>query len=51
MGLREDHGLRVFENRLLKRIFEPNSEEVTGSVEDCITRSLKICTLHKILSG
>jgi hypothetical protein len=26
--LREEHGLRVFENRVLRRIFEPKREEV-----------------------
>jgi hypothetical protein len=28
--LREEHRLRVFENRVLRRIFEPEREEVTG---------------------
>jgi hypothetical protein len=28
--LREDHRLRVFENRLLRRIFGPKRDEVTG---------------------
>jgi hypothetical protein len=28
---REEHRLRVFENRLLRRIFGPKSEEVTGN--------------------
>jgi hypothetical protein len=28
--LREEHRLRVFENRLLRRIFGPKREEVTG---------------------
>jgi hypothetical protein len=27
--LREDHRLRVFENRVLRRIFGPKSDEVT----------------------
>jgi hypothetical protein len=30
LTLREEHRLRVFENRLLKRIFGPNRDEVTG---------------------
>jgi hypothetical protein len=29
--LREEHRLRVSENRVLKRIFAPKSEEVTGA--------------------
>jgi hypothetical protein len=28
--LREEHRLRVFENRVLRRIFEPKRDEVTG---------------------
>jgi hypothetical protein len=28
--LREEHRLRVFENRVLRRIFRPKREEVTG---------------------
>jgi hypothetical protein len=27
---REEHRLRVFENRVLRRIFEPKTDEVTG---------------------
>jgi hypothetical protein len=30
LTLREDHRLRVFENRMLMRIFDPNRGEVTG---------------------
>jgi hypothetical protein len=30
MGLREERRLRVFENRVLRRIFGPKREEVTG---------------------
>jgi hypothetical protein len=30
-GLREEHRLRVFENRVLRRIFGPKREEVTVS--------------------
>jgi hypothetical protein len=30
LTLREEHRLRVFENRVLRRIFEPKSDEVTG---------------------
>jgi hypothetical protein len=28
--LREGHGMRVFENRVLRRIFGPKGEQVTG---------------------
>jgi hypothetical protein len=30
MTLREEHRLRVFENRVLRRIFGPKRDEVTG---------------------
>jgi hypothetical protein len=30
LTLREEHRLRVFENRMLKRIFGPKRDEVTG---------------------
>jgi hypothetical protein len=30
LSLREEHRLRVFENRVLRRIFGPKREEVTG---------------------
>jgi hypothetical protein len=30
LTLREEHRLRVFENRVLKRIFGPNRDKMTG---------------------
>jgi hypothetical protein len=30
LTLREEHRLRVFENRVLRRIFRPKRDEVTG---------------------
>jgi hypothetical protein len=30
LTLREEHRLRVFENRVLRRIFRPTRDEVTG---------------------
>jgi hypothetical protein len=41
----------VFENRVLKRIFWPKRDKVTGDGEDYIMGSLMICTLHQILFG
>jgi hypothetical protein len=49
--LREERRLRVFENRVLRKIFRPERDEVTGGGEDCITRSFMICTAHQILFG
>jgi hypothetical protein len=31
LTLREEHRLRVFENRVLRRIFGPKRDEVTGA--------------------
>ena len=39
LTLREERKLRVFENRVLKKIFGPRRDEVTGNGGDCITRS------------
>jgi hypothetical protein len=30
LTLREEHRLRVFENKVLRRIFEPKRDEITG---------------------
>jgi hypothetical protein len=32
LTLREEHRLRVFENRVLRRIFGPKRDEVTGEL-------------------
>jgi hypothetical protein len=43
------NGQRAFENRLLRRIFGPKRDEVTGgSGENCNTRSLMICNPRKV---
>jgi hypothetical protein len=39
LTLREERRLRVFENRVLRRIFGPRRDEVTGNGEDYIMRS------------
>jgi len=49
--LKEERRLRVFENRVLRRIFGPKKDEVTGSGENYIMSSLMICTAHPILFG
>jgi hypothetical protein len=46
--LREEHRLRVFENRVLRRIFGPKRDEVTENIENCIMRSFVICTLRQV---
>jgi hypothetical protein len=44
--LREEHGLRVFENMVLRRIFGPKSDEVTGE-----WRKLHSEELHNLYSS
>jgi hypothetical protein len=47
LTLREEDRVRVFENRVLRKIFGPKRDVVTGSAEDYITRSFMICTPHQ----
>jgi len=49
LKLREEHKLRVFENRVLRRIFGPKKDEVTVSGDNYTMRSSVICTPHQIL--
>ena len=49
LTLREECRLRVFENRVLRRVFGPKRDEVTGNGENYIMRILMICTAHPIL--
>jgi hypothetical protein len=46
LTLREEHTLRVFENRVLKGIFGPKRVEVKG--EYYIMRSFITCTLLQV---
>jgi hypothetical protein len=39
LTLREENSLRVFENRVLRRIFGLKRDEVMGDGENCIMRS------------
>jgi len=49
--LKEERKLGVFENRVLRGIFGPRRDEVTGSGENYILKSLMICTPRPILLG
>jgi len=51
LTLREERTLRVFENRLLRRIFGSKTDEVTGKWENNIMRILMICTPYPLLFG
>jgi hypothetical protein len=46
LTLREEHRLRVFENRVLRRIFGPKRDEVTG-----VWRKLHNEELHRFYSS
>jgi hypothetical protein len=49
--MREKRRLRVFENRVLRGIFVPKRDEVTGEWKNFIIKSFMICTPHPILCG
>jgi hypothetical protein len=51
LTLREERRLRVFEKRVLRRVFGPKRDEVTGIWRKYIIRSLVICTPYPILCG
>ena len=51
LTLREKRRLGVFENRVLRRIFGPKRDEVTGNGETYIMRSLMIFTPHPVSCG
>jgi hypothetical protein len=40
--------MKAFENRVLRRIFGPKKDEVTGDGENYIMRSFISCTLRQI---
>jgi hypothetical protein len=41
LTLREEHKLRVFENRVLRRIFGPKRDEVTGERRKLLNKELR----------
>jgi hypothetical protein len=48
LTLREERRLRVFENRVLRRVFGPKRDEVTGNGENYTRRSLGIFNPYPI---
>jgi hypothetical protein len=48
---RKEGRLRVFENRVLRRIFGPKRDEVRDAGEDCIRGNLMIYISQQILFG
>jgi len=51
LTLREKRKLRVIENKVLRRIFGPRRDEVTGDWRRLHNEELMICTPHPILCG
>jgi hypothetical protein len=51
LTLREEHRLKVFENRVLRRRFGPMKDEVMGEWRKLHMGSFIICTHHQILLG
>jgi hypothetical protein len=49
--LREEHRLRVFKNILLRKIFGPKRDEITGEWRRLHNESFMIGPTHQILFG
>jgi hypothetical protein len=49
LTLREENRLRVFESRVLRKMFGSPRDELTGAGENCMMMSLMICTPHQVL--
>jgi hypothetical protein len=48
---RKEHRLRVFENRVLRKIFCPKMEEVTGARREVFNDSFMICGSEQLHLG
>ena len=51
LTLGEERRLRVFGNRVLRRVFGPKRDEVTWNGENYIMSSIVICTPYPTLCG
>jgi hypothetical protein len=51
LTLRKERSLRVFENRMMRRIFEPRRDEVTEEWRKLQMRGLMICAAHQTFFG
>jgi len=49
--LREERRLRVFENRVLRRIVGSKRDELIGEWRKLDNKELNICTAHSVLFG
>ena len=48
LKLREEHRLRVFENRVLRKIFGPKRDDVAGEWRRLHNEELMLCSSHQI---
>jgi hypothetical protein len=48
LTLKEECRLRVFKNRVLRRVFGPKRDEITGCREEYMKRSFMLCTPHQM---
>jgi hypothetical protein len=48
LTLREEHRVRVFESRLLRRILGPKRDKVREVGENCVIRCFITCTLRQV---
>jgi hypothetical protein len=46
--IKEEHRLRVFENRVLRKVFEPKETKLQEAGQSCIKRSFIACTLLQV---
>ena len=51
LTLREERRLRVSGNRVLRRVFGPKRDEVTGEWRKLHNETLNVCTPYPILCG
>jgi hypothetical protein len=51
LTLREEHRVKVFENRVLRRILNLRGRKWQEAGQKCIMRSFITCALKQILSG
>jgi hypothetical protein len=48
LTLREEHKLRVFDYKVLRRTFEPKRDGVKEVGGNCVAKSCMICTLGQV---
>ena len=51
LTLREAPRLKIVENRVLRKIFGPKRDEVTGEWRKICNEELMICTPHRVFFG